>query len=677
MAKKLITILTVLAIIMSLMSFQVVANSQDIVVKIDGQAVDFPDAKPFINEDSRTLCPVRFIAENLGAEVEWNGANKTVLITKESTEILLTIGKNTALVNGTEKDFDTVPQIFENRTYVPLRFISEAFNMDVDWDANTRTVLISTPFDDTLTLPEHFDRYLSAMEKNRGFNGAVLIAKDDEILFTKGYGYSDIENNIKHTSKTKFAIGELTKTFTAMAVMQLHEKKLLNIEDKISKYIPDMAYGDNITIKHLITHTSGIVNYTDIIGMIEIEPEKLNKEIIIDLIKNYPPIFEPGTDWQYNNSGYVLLGHIIEEVSGLTLEEYFKENIFKPLKMNDTGVYSESDIKDLAKGYFGFLELKPLEDNETIIKTTYASGYMYSTVEDLFKWDLALKTDKLVKQETLDMIFDVHVKDDFFPGGFGLGWFIFKSEDFGDIIYHPGTINGFTCYMSRYVDENYTIIVAINKDNYNYDAVAEVLFRILNKKNYQMPAEIKEIKPDPEVLEKYTGLYEHSSGANIAITKSENQLYAQLPGQDKAEIYPMSETEFFYKVIEAYITFTKDDTGNITGLQFKQGDIVIDTVKTDVALKEKKIAEVDPEIYKEYAGEYEFETGLVLTVSTEDDRIFAQITGHLYLEIFPMSETEFFYEDYEVVIEFVKGEDGSVKGLIFKEFGEEYVLVKK
>ena len=138
----------------------------------------------------------------------------------------------------------------------------------------------------------------------------------------------------------------------------------------------------------------------------------------------------------------------------------------------------------------------------------------------------------------------------------------------------------------------------------------------------------------------------------------------------------MSETEFFYKVIEAYITFTKDDTGNITGLQFKQGDIVIDTVKTDVALKEKKIAEVDPEIYKEYAGEYEFETGLVLTVSTEDDRIFAQITGHLYLEIFPMSETEFFYEDYEVVIEFVKGEDGSVKGLIFKEFGEEYVLVK-
>ena len=145
------------------------------------------------------------------------------------------------------------------------------------------------------------------------------------------------------------------------------------------------------------------------------------------------------------------------------------------------------------------------------------------------------------------MIFDVHVKDDFFPGGFGLGWFIFKSEDFGDIIYHPGTINGFTCYMSRYVDENYTIIAAINKDNYNYDAVAEVLFRILNKKNYQMPAEIKEIKPDPEVLEKYTGLYEHSSGANIAITKVKTNFTPSFPARIRLKYTPCQKRSFSIK----------------------------------------------------------------------------------------------------------------------------------
>ena len=196
-----------------------------------------------------------------------------------------------------------------------------------------------------------------------------------------------------------------------MAIMQLYEKELLDLDDAISKYIPDMVYGDEITIKHLITHTSGIANYTDMIGMIQIEPEDLDKETVIDLIKNYPPIFEPGTNWQYNNSGYVLLGDIVEKISGLTLEEYLEENIFKPLKMNNTGVYSDKkEASDLAIGYTGFLDFKPIENNETIIKTTYGSGYMYSTVEDLFKWDMALKTEKLVKSETLDMIFDVYVK---------------------------------------------------------------------------------------------------------------------------------------------------------------------------------------------------------------------------------------------------------------------------
>ena len=127
MSKKIITILTALAIIMSLMSFQAVANSQDIdiVVKIDGEVVEFPDAKPFIDEHSRTLCPIRFIAENLGAEVLWNNEDKTVSIKKDDIDILLKIGDNTAVVNGDEKAFDTYPQIFEDRTYVPLRFISE------------------------------------------------------------------------------------------------------------------------------------------------------------------------------------------------------------------------------------------------------------------------------------------------------------------------------------------------------------------------------------------------------------------------------------------------------------------------------------------------------------------------------------------------------------------------
>ncbi|MDQ2086591.1 serine hydrolase [Herbivorax sp. ANBcel31] len=678
MTKKLTSILVTFVMFMSIMSFSVIAETQDIIVKIEGETVDFPDAEPFINEDSRTLCPVRFIAENLGADVKWDGDAKTVSITKDSTDILLTIDESTALVNGTEKEFDTAPQIFEDRTYVPLRFISETFNMDVDWDAETRTVLISTPFDDELTLSEHFDRYLTAMKNYKGFNGSILIAKDDEILFNESYGYANIEEETKVTSDTKFAIGDLTKTFTAMAIMQLYEQELLDLDDTISKYIPEMDYADNITIQKLITHTSGIVNYTDMIGMLEIEPEDLDKETIIDLIKNYPPVFDPGTNWDYNNSGYVLLGCIIEEISELSLDEYFSQNIFEPLEMNNTGSYYEIDDElNLAEGHLGFLDLELVEDNTAIIKSTYGSGYLYSTVEDLYKWETALKTDKLVKTETLDMIFDVHIEDNFFSGGFGLGWFIFTETEFGDVIYHPGNIHGFTSYMSRYVDKDMTIIATINNDNYDYDSIVEVLLKILNKEPYQLPPEITEIELDSETLQSYTGLYQHISESNITITESEDQLYAQLPGQVEVEIFPMSETEFFYKEIEAYITFKKDDSGEIVGLQFKQGGEVIDTVKVSSAPKEREIVEVAPEIYEEYVGEYEFESDLVLTISTEDDGIYAQMTDHLYLEIFPMSETEFFYEEYEAEIEFIKDEDDIVVGLIFEEFGHEYVLDKK
>lgn len=678
MAKKLTAALVAFMMIMSFMCFNAIAKTQDIVVMIDGQVVDFPDAKPFINQDSRTLCPIRFIAENLGADITWNGETRTVLITKESTEILLSIGDNKALVNGTEKTFDTVPQIFEDRTYVPLRFISEAFNMDVNWDNQTKTVLISTPFDEQLTLPEHFDKYLTSMEKNRGFNGSVLIAKDDEILFSKGYGYSNIEEGTKNTSDTKFAIADLTTTFTSMAIMQLYEKGLLDLDDAISKYISGMVYGEQITIKHLMTHTSGIIDYMGMLDTLPFAFKDLDRESIVEIIINSPPLSEPTVEWRYNRTGYILLGHIVEKISKLTLEEYFEENIFKPLKMNNTGTYSDSDQKlDLAKGYMGFLNFDLIEDTDTSIKNTYGSGYMYSTVEDLFKWDMALKTDKLVKLKTLDMIFDPYVTDDYFPGGFGLGWFIFKSEDLGDIIYHPGAIDGFTSYISRYIDENYTIIIAINKDNYNYDSIAETLLRILNKKHYQMPSEFFEIQLDSKTLQKYIGLYEHVSGDNISIIENEDQLYAKLPGQGKVEIFPMSETEFFYKIIEAYITFEKNDSGEIVGLQFKKGDIIIDTIKTDSTPREKKVVEVDPVIFEKFVGNYEFESGLMLTISTKDDKIFAQMTDHLYLEIFPMSKTRFFYEEYEAEIEFIEDEDGNIVGVVFEELGYKYDLIKK
>lgn len=680
MFKKATCILLTIILITSFVTFQATAQEQNIVVKIDGEVVEFPDAKPFIDEQSRTLCPIRFIAENLGAEVLWNNEDKTVSIKKDDTDILLKIGDNTAVVNGVEKTFDTYPQIFEDRTYVPLRFISETLEMDVDWDGETKTVIITTPEKlAELSTEEHFDRYLTAMEKNKGFRGAVLVAKEGEILFNKGYGYANYEEKIKNTPDTLFAIGSITKQFTAMAIMQLYEKGLLDLEDAVSKYLPDVIEGDNITIRHLLTHTSGLVNYTDfLLEMVE-APEDTSIDFVLGLFKDEPLIFEPGTQWQYSNSGYVLLGYIVEKVSGVSYDEYLKENIFKPLEMNNTGTYYDKMEEDYAIGYMGITELTPVHEDEIVLKIAYGAGNILSTVNDLYKWDRALQTEKLVKKEILDMIFDIQEKmpesDMYTFDGYGFGWFIENNPELGKIVSHGGNTLSYSAQLSKYVDKDITIIITTNAGSYVLGPVEETLVDILMGNSYELPESLVEIELDAEVLKEYTGIYEYTKGFNIVITESEGQLYAQLPGQVKAEIYPKSQTEFFYKVIDAKITFNTDDNGKITGLVFEQGNTILETTRVGDA-PQREIADIDKEIYEKYVGEYEIENIGIITVSVEDEKLYARLTGQVKLEILPMSETEFFYKDIQAEIDFVVANDGTVKGLVLKQEGLMFMAKK-
>ena len=680
MFKKATCIILTIMLLMSFVTFQATAQEQNIVVKIDGEVVEFPDAKPFIDQHSRTLCPIRFIAENLGAEVLWNNEDKTVSIKKDDIDILLKIGDNTAVVNGDEKVFDTYPQIFEDRTYVPLRFISETLQMDVDWDGETKTVIITTPDKLTeLTMEEHFDRYLTAMEQKKGFRGSVLIGQEDEILFNKGYGYANYEEKIKNTPDTLFAIGSITKQFTAMAIMQLYEKGLLDLDDAISKYIPGVVEGDNITIKHLLTHTSGLINYTDLLLEMEEVPEDTSIDFVLGLFKDEPLIFEPGTQWVYNNSGYVLLGCVVEKVSELSFDEYLKENIFKPLEMNDTGTYYDKMEEDYAVGYVGITELTPVEADEILLKIAYGAGNILSTVNDMYKWDRALQTEKLVKKETLDMIFDIQEKmpesEVYTFDGYGFGWFIENNPELGKIVSHGGNTLSYSAQLSKYVDKDITIIITTNAGNYFLDTIDKTLVDIILGNSYELPEDLVEIELDAEILKKYTGIYEHIEGYNIVILESEGQLYAQLPGQVKAEIYPKSQTEFFYKVIDAKITFKTDDNGKIIGLVFEQGNTILETTRVGDA-PQREIADINKEIYKKYVGEYEIENIGIITVSVEDEKLYARLTGQVKLEILPMSETEFFYKDIQAEIEFVVANDGTVKGLVLKQEGLMFMAKK-
>ena len=240
---------------------------------------------------------------------------------------------------------------------------------------------------------------------------------------------------------------------------------------------------------------------------------------------------------------------------------------------------------------------------------------------------------------------------------------------------HGGNTLSYSAQLSKYVDKDITIIITTNAGNYFLDTIDKTLVDIILGNSYELPEDLVEIELDAEILKKYTGIYEHIEGYNIVILESEGQLYAQLPGQVKAEIYPKSQTEFFYKVIDAKITFKTDDNGKIIGLVFEQGNTILETTRVGDA-PQREIADINKEIYKKYVGEYEIENIGIITVSVEDEKLYARLTGQVKLEILPMSETEFFYKDIQAEIEFVVANDGTVKGLVLKQEGLMFMAKK-
>ncbi len=217
---------------------------------------------------------------------------------------------------------------------------------------------------------------------------------------------ANFEQSIKNTSQTTFPIGSMTKQFTAMAIMQLVEKGMINEQDKISKYIPDFPNGNDITIYNLLTHTSGLVIFNELPGFFTMKPEDLqNIDNVINLFKNKPLNFKPGTKFEYCNSDYLLLGYIVEKVIKMSYEDYLQKNIFKPLNMNDTGVsYKGKEKMYNSNGYSGYLDVFPVSD-EIVLDGVHGAGELYSTTEDIYRWNRALNTDKLVNKATMGKYF--------------------------------------------------------------------------------------------------------------------------------------------------------------------------------------------------------------------------------------------------------------------------------
>ena len=332
------------------------------------------------------------------------------------------------------------------------------------------------------------DAYLGAHTKLGDFSGSVLIAKQGRTVLRKGYGFADWEHDIANTPETKFRLGSITKQFTATAIMLLQERGSLRVEDSIRTYMPDFpSYGDKITLHHLLTHSSGLHEYGANQRSFQkamMVPRSLSD--ILGRMTAEPPAFEPGDKYSYSNSGFSLLGMIIEKLSGQRYEAYLTENFFRPHGMLHTGYdHSKKILKGRARGYARGPE--GLENAVYIdMSNPYAAGAIYSTVDDLLRWDRALYTEEALKKKSLDAMFRPHTQVQA-NQSYGYGWAVGKQ--LGRLtIQHGGGINGFRTRLIRLVEDRSVIIVLSNIEHVPINQISKDLIAILYEKNYQAPS---------------------------------------------------------------------------------------------------------------------------------------------------------------------------------------------
>jgi len=409
------------------------------------------------------------------------------------------------------------------------------------------------------------EKYIDALVKKNLFSGSVLVAYKNKIILKKGYGKAIYEFDIDNNPNTKFRIGSLTKQFTAMSIMILAEKNKLNVNDKISKFLPEFPNGNKITIEHLLTHTSGIPDHTKLPSFNKerrVYPHKIMQTI--DTFKNLPLQFSPGEKFKYSSSGYILLGYIIEKVSGISYQDFVANNIFKPLQMDDSGFEEMNKvIKSKANGY-NLINGKIVKAAYRNISNAHASGALYSTIEDLYLWDRALYTDKLISYDSLKKMFTPYTKH------YGYGWGIVNI--FGQkMVGHNGDTEGFKSNISRFPDADLCIIVLSNLENASVGKIGVDLASMVLEvsKNRSEPKKVYKI--DPAVLEDYIGEYELKKNFIFTITKDGSQLYCQATGQGKLALYPESESVFFIKEIKAKISFIRDKSDLVEKLVLHQG----------------------------------------------------------------------------------------------------------
>jgi CubicO group peptidase (beta-lactamase class C family) len=392
------------------------------------------------------------------------------------------------------------------------------------------------------------DELLSAYNRVNKFNGTVLVARSGTILLEKGYGYKSFEDQKMNRVNTQFRIYSVTKTFTATLIFKMIEEGKLSLSDKLSRFYPSFPLGDSVTIEHLLSHTSGIYEYVRGNDLTD-----FSEKSFVEFLTKKPFDFSPGKGWSYCNSGYWLLGFIIERLTGMTYEQAVSKYIFNPLNMKSSGFgFKQLKREHKAVGYELF--------EETSVKTAevydgrgpYAAGAIYSTVGDLYRYYNGLQQHKLLKKSTLQKAF-TPVRNNY-----GYGWMINNREE-KKVVSHSGGAAGFRSNFVMIPEEDICIAILNNHEQAGLETITRDIISILLQRPYTVP---HEIKLSNDLLQKYVGYYRFPGMFTLTVNTSFGRLAAQAGGQPLLTLLAQQENIFYAPEADANLEFKKD---SITG----------------------------------------------------------------------------------------------------------------
>ncbi|MEO8275686.1 MAG: serine hydrolase [Thermoanaerobaculia bacterium] len=534
------------------------------------------------------------------------------------------------------------------------------------------------------------DAILSKAYPSDGPGAAVLVRLKGETILRKGYGMAQMDFGIPVAPEQVFEIGSVTKQFTAAVVLRLAEEGRLSLSDSLTKFLPEMTFGGTtITIEELLSHTSGVPNYTDMPEWIPRWREDMSLDTLTGLFRNKPLDFPPGTLWNYSNSGFILLGAVIEKVTGKTYEDVVEKELFAPLGMTSTRYGHQEEIvhgrvAGYVRGAEGWTNAPYLS-----LTQPYAAGSLMSNVDDLALWSDALEAGKVVSAASRDRMFTPIVIASGEQKGvstrYGLGNAI---TDVGGRLAHEhgGGIHGFVCDLLRVPGEDLLIVLLSNNTEQDSNAIShQIALAVLGGAVATKPRATPANPPvAPKMKERdldaLTGVYlvPESADQRRIVTREGATLRLQRTGGDRHDLVPLGVDLYQVGEHDTTIRFARDAKGKVDAV-YVDGGIgpVFRSRRTlEPIPAEKQAVAVATDAYGALCGIFALAPGFDITVTNEGEHLFAQATGQPKFEIFPESPTRFFFKVVDAQIDFVLS-DGRATALTLHQGGQNLPAPRK